>query len=52
MDGPELAVNAVTSAGAPRGGRHVVSSCVVHSDRGSQFRSRKFVQVLLHNGLR
>ncbi|WP_139806016.1 integrase core domain-containing protein, partial [Mycobacterium avium] len=24
---------------------------IVHSDRGSQFRSRKFVHALLHNGL-
>ncbi|MCV7205775.1 IS3 family transposase [Mycolicibacterium peregrinum] len=27
------------------------AATIVHSDRGSQFRSRKFVQALLHNGL-
>ncbi|MGW4482016.1 transposase [Rhodococcus triatomae] len=42
-----LAVNAVDSAVARRaadGDR--VAGCIVHSDRGSQFRSRKFVQTL------
>ncbi|MBC9719777.1 IS3 family transposase, partial [Streptomyces sp. TRM66268-LWL] len=28
-----------------------VAGCVVHSDRGSQFRARKFVSVLTRNGL-
>ncbi|MFD5454700.1 IS3 family transposase [Streptomyces olivaceus] len=38
-----LAVTALESAVARRG---QVAGCVVHSDRGSQFRSRKFVAVL------
>jgi hypothetical protein len=42
-----LAVNALESAVARRG---QVAGCIVHSDRGSQFRSRKFVSLLaLHN---
>jgi transposase InsO family protein len=28
------------------------AATIVHSDRGSQFRSRKFVHALSHNGLR
>jgi putative transposase len=39
----ELAVNAINSAVARRGGPSSVAGCVVHSDRGSQFRSRTFV---------
>lgn len=38
-----LAVNALNSAVARRG---EVADCIVHSDRGSQFRSRKFVRAL------
>lgn len=38
-----LAVNALESAVARRS---QVAGCIVHSDRGSQFRSRKFVAVL------
>ncbi|GAA1222033.1 hypothetical protein GCM10009655_22100 [Rhodoglobus aureus] len=38
-----LAVNALENAVAMRGN---VAGCVVHSDRGSQFRSRKFRRVL------
>jgi len=38
-----LAVSALESAVARRGD---VSGCVVHSDRGSQFRSRKFVHAI------
>lgn len=38
-----LAVNALTNAVAMRGD---VAGCVVHSDRGSQFRSRKFLRAL------
>jgi putative transposase len=38
-----LAVNALNNAVARRG---VVTGCVVHTDRGSQFRSRKFVGAL------
>ena len=38
-----LATTALSSAVARRGD---VAGCVVHSDRGSQFRSRKFVRAL------
>jgi putative transposase len=38
-----LAVVALDNAAARRGG---VAGCVLHSDRGSQFRSRKFVRAL------
>ncbi len=38
-----LAVNALDNAASRRGD---VAGCIVHSDRGSQFRSRKFVQTL------
>lgn len=42
-----IAVNALSSAVARRGD---VAGCVVHTDRGSQFRSRKFVCALgLHD---
>lgn len=40
-----LAVNALEHAVARRGD---VAGCVVHSDRGSQFRSRKFLRALTH----
>lgn len=43
-----LAVNALASAVARRGD---VAGCIVHSDRGSQFRSRKFVHELSRHGL-
>jgi transposase InsO family protein len=43
-----LAVTALTNAIARRG---EVAGCVVHTDRGSQFRSRKFVRVLACHGL-
>ena len=43
-----LAVTALRSAVARRG---TVTGCVVHSDRGSQFRARKFVHDLTHHGL-
>lgn len=43
-----LAVNALASAVARRGD---VAGCIVHSDRGSQFRSRKFVHELDRHGL-
>jgi putative transposase len=46
-----LAVDALASAVARRGGHAVVRGCVVHSDRGSQFRSRKFVAALNGHGL-
>jgi putative transposase len=43
-----IAVDALNNAVARRG--HV-SGCVVHSDRGSQFRSRKFLRALRYHGL-
>ncbi|MFI0879845.1 IS3 family transposase [Streptomyces parvus] len=43
-----LAVKALESAVARRG---QVAGCVVHSDRGSQFRSRKFVAVLARHSM-
>lgn len=43
-----LAVSALDHAIATRSS----VATIVHSDRGSQFRSRKFVHALLHNGLR
>lgn len=43
-----LAVAALEMAVARRGD---VAGCVVHSDRGSQFRSRKFVRALTRHGL-
>ncbi|MCY7287381.1 MAG: IS3 family transposase [Cryobacterium sp.] len=41
-----LAVNALENAVAMRGD---VAGCVVHSDRGSQFRSRKFLRAVARN---
>ena len=46
-----LAVNALASAVQRRGGAPVVAGCIVHSDRGSQFRSRKFLRELETHGL-
>jgi len=43
-----LAVHALNSAVARRGS---VAGCIVHSDRGSQFRSRKFVHALTRHGM-
>ena len=43
-----LAVNALRNAVARRG--HV-AGCVVHTDRGSQFRSRRFVRALHQNNM-
>lgn len=43
-----LAVRALGNAVARRGD---VAGCIVHSDRGSQFRSRKFVRALTRHGL-
>ena len=43
-----LAVTALTNALTRRG---EVAGCVVHTDRGSQFRSRKFVRTLARHGL-
>jgi transposase InsO family protein len=44
----QLAVAALTSAVARRG---QVAGCVLHTDRGSQFRSRKFVHALGHHDM-
>lgn len=46
-----IAVNALSSAVARRGGPAAVAGCTVHSDRGSQFRSRRFVEELKHHHL-
>jgi transposase InsO family protein len=43
-----LAVDAVNNAVSRRGN---VTGCIVHSDRGSQFRSRKFLHALTAHGL-
>jgi len=43
-----LAVNALNNAVARRGD---TAGCVVHSDRGSQFRSRKFLRALSRHGM-
>lgn len=43
-----LAVRALENAVA---GRDDVAGCLVHSDRGSQFRSRKFLRALARHGL-
>ncbi len=43
-----LAVEALNSAVARRGD---VAGCVLHTDRGSQFRSRKFVRALNHHDM-
>jgi putative transposase len=47
----QLAVTALGSAVARRGGAAAVTGCVVHSDRGSQFRSHAFVHALRDNRL-
>nr|BFF05877.1 hypothetical protein GCM10023233_08460 [Brevibacterium otitidis] len=46
-----LAVAAIEDAVARRGGPRAAAGCVVHSDRGSQFRSRKFQHALKRLGL-
>ena len=43
----DLAVSALRNAVALRG----TDQTVLHSDRGSQFRSRKFVELLRHEGI-
>jgi transposase InsO family protein len=43
-----IAVDALTSAVARRG---EVAGCIVHTDRGSQFRSRKFIRALSRHDL-
>ncbi len=44
----KIAVDALNMAVARRGD---VTGCIVHSDRGSQFRSRKFLAALRHHRL-
>lgn len=44
-----LAVNAIDNAAARRGGD--VAGCILHSDRGSQFRSRKAQRALVRHGM-
>ena len=44
-----IAVNAINTAVARRG--HNVAGCIVHSDRESQFRARKFYRTLDRHGL-
>lgn len=47
-----LAVDALGSAAARRRtAGDEVAGCMVHSDRGSQFRSRKFVRALGNHGM-
>ena len=46
-----LAVDALHQAVARRGGTSVVAGCVVHSDRGWQFRSNLFQDALTRHGL-
>ena len=43
-----LVTTALSSAVARRGD---VAGCILHSDRGSQFRSRRFVHALHHHGM-
>lgn len=47
----QLAVDALQMAVARRGGKANVAGCRVHSDRGSQFRSRRFLDTIRANGL-
>src|SRR5215203_3833335 len=47
-----LAVAALNNAVARRGAEGVeVAGCILHSDRGSQFRSRKFVHALSRHSM-
>ncbi len=41
-------MNALNNAASMRG---EVAGCIVHSDRGSQFRSRKYLRALAHHRL-
>jgi transposase InsO family protein len=43
-----IAVNALNNAVARRGD---VAGCIVHTDRGSQFRSRKHIRALSRHGM-
>ena len=46
-----LAVGALEQAVARRVGASVMAGCIVHSDRGSQFRSALFQDALTRQGL-
>ena len=47
-----LAVQALNNAVTARAAQGVdVAGCIVHSDRGSQFRARKYLATLRHHGL-
>jgi putative transposase len=47
-----LAVNALNNAVARRANTGAdVAGCIVHADRGSQFRSRKFHRALTRHGM-
>ncbi len=47
-----LAVQALSNAVAARAAQGVdVAGCIVHSNRGSQFRARKYLAALRHHGL-
>ena len=48
IDSRRLATTALNSAVARRG---EVAGCILHTDRGSQFRSRKFVRALGRHGM-
>lgn len=47
----QLAADALQMAVARRGGKASVAGCRVHSDRGSQFRARRFLETIRVNGL-
>lgn len=50
--GSALAVSALNTAVARRQiNGHTVTGCIVHSDRGSQFRSKRYLRALSNHGL-
>ncbi|MFK5584369.1 IS3 family transposase, partial [Serinicoccus sp. LYQ131] len=51
IDSPMLSRIAVTALNNAVARRGDVTACVVHTDRGSQFRSRKFVHALNHHSM-
>jgi transposase InsO family protein len=46
-----LAVQALENAVARRGGSAQVAGCILHTDRGSQFRARSFQRALTRHGM-
>jgi len=46
-----LAVQALENAVARRGGTNQVAGCILHTDRGSQFRPRSFQRALNRHGM-